>query len=542
MKVSAAAMDAALADFKGLQYSTQKASMYESFLAAKWMTAKGRYNPQPAIHDANDAIQVLFVLAPDHELGRLYPFRYGWRGAADSGRKTVWNNTTRGQKLATGIFVDNDIRNGLQPDAASIVASLLGADRLPSKQALSALLLRDHTFAPGDTWATAEAQLLTYLSLSQAEIDLVADSRPLGVPLLGEPEWSPEDLAEALKPPASVTVTAPAAEAPAGGEPAHDVSIVVDARVERMLRRCVERYSCILLVGPPGTGKGTLVRWLVNVVATNPTEFGFDGDLVPNPMWRTPDESWSAFDLVGGLAPDADAHLVWSNGLLLNALQENRWLVLDETNRADLDKIMGPLLTWLSAQEVEVGRTTPHGGSPIVIGWSDNPGSEADEPDGATGGPTRFRAGRDWRLLGTYNPQDAQRVFRMGQALSRRFVVIPVPALTPGQFEPLLDEVHPGLSDDARGAIVGLYSAHYSEPPTLLGPAVFLRLGQYLDGVDDANVPEHIAEAYVANVGKFISAFDDVTFEALGTRVVDDEQAMSSEQWDWTANQRLTLG
>ncbi|HLF43071.1 MAG TPA: AAA family ATPase [Acidimicrobiia bacterium] len=541
MRVSAAAMNAALRDFKGLQYSRAKVSMFESFLTAKWMEANGRY-PDPAIADTNDAVSALFDVVPEERIGRLYPFRYDWLGAEDSGRKTVWNNTTRGSKLATSIFNGEDIRQGLKPNASAIVAEALADDRLPSKQALAALLLRNMDFEDNDDWAKAEAQLLTSLAITQAALDTVTDSRPLGVQLLGEPEWAPDEIPDPLGPPAAVTVTAPPATPPTGGMLPEDVTIVVDARTERMLRRSVERYPCILLVGPPGTGKGTLVRWMVNMVAANPGEFGFAPDFVPNPIWRTPDESWSAFDLVGGIAPDENANLVWSNGLLLDAVAEHRWLVLDETNRADLDKIMGPLLTWLSRQEVEVGRANPHGGNAIHIGWADSHISLATATDTATGEPTRYLAGRDWRLLGTYNPQDAQRVFRMGQALSRRFVVIPVPALSPGQFDSLLSDTYPELSDDVRTSIVALYSAHYGERETLLGPAIFLRLADYLDGVADDDISEQLAEAYVANVGKFISAFDDVVFDALGTRVVEDEQAMTREQWEWTVIQRQTLG
>src|SRR5690554_790476 len=103
MKVSAAAVNAALRDFKGLQYSKAKASMFESFLTAKWMEANERY-PDPAIADSNEAVSALFEVVPDERLGRLYPFRYDWLVAEDSGRKTVWNNTTRGTRLATSIF------------------------------------------------------------------------------------------------------------------------------------------------------------------------------------------------------------------------------------------------------------------------------------------------------------------------------------------------------------------------------------------------------------------------------------------------------
>lgn len=542
MKVSAAAINAALRDFRTLKYSTQKVSMFESFLTANWMNANGRY-PDPSIADCNEAVSGLFGVVSGERLGRLSPFRFEWRVAENSGRKTVWNNTTRGPRLATSIFNNDDIREGLKPNAAAIVAERLADDRLPSKQALAALLLRDVDFDDDADWATAETELLTILAITPDDLNAVTDDRPLDVPLLAEPEWAPDHIDDALAPPASVKVTVPPATPPTTGEPAEDVSIVVDARTERMLRRSVERYPCVLLVGPPGTGKGTLVRWLVNEVAAGPVEFGFAADFSPNPMWRTPDESWSAFDLVGGLAPDEDAHLRWSNGLLLDAVAEHRWLVLDETNRADLDKIMGPLLTWLSGQEVEVGRADPHGGSPIHLGWADSPASVATASDAAKGEPTSFLAGRDWRLLGTYNPQDAQRVFRMGQALSRRFVVVPIPALTPGQFETFLSDTYLELSDDARTSIVALYSAHYEKPETLLGPAIFLRLADYLIGAgENDELSEQVAEAYVANVGKFISAFDDVIFEALGTRVVEDEQAMTREQWEWTAVQRQTLG
>ena len=89
-------------------------------------------------------------------------------------------------------------------------------------------------------------------------------------------------------------------------------------------------------------------------------------------------------------------------------------------------------------------------------------------------------------------------------------------------------------------AIGYLYSAHYGESETLLGPAVFLRIADFLVGVA-ALSDDEIAEAYVANVGKFVAAFDDVTFDALGERIID-EGALSQDQWEWIATQRTVLG
>lgn len=529
-------MNAALEDLRGLQWSTKFVSLYESFLVAKWLERHGRYTDSPTVDDANQAVAALFVFDPNRENGRLSAFRYDWKVAEASGRKTVWNNTTRGTTVAASIFKDEDIRNGLRPDATAIVRQHLQGLELPSLQALSCLVLRSQNFPTTAHWDEAIDDLGSALALSRAELSQITAPRSLGPKMLSEPEWSMTGLPESLAPPALVAVAPSLQEGGAGGD------VVVNSRTERMLRRAVRNYASVLLVGPPGTGKGRLVRWIADEVLGDPVSCGFPEGTDPNPMWRTPDESWSAFEMIGGLAPRG-GELAWSNGLLLNSLAEDRWLVLDETNRADMDKIMGPLLTWLAQQDVEVGRTAAHGGHPVMLGWSREAESAATDPYGV-GEPTTFEAGTSWRLLGTYNPQDAQRVFRFGQALSRRFTTVPVPALSPGEFESLLDSRCRDLGDDAKASIVGLYSAHYASVETVLGPAVFLRIGTYLQDADPPeSTDELVAEAYVLSLGKYLSSFDDHVFERLGRRVIEDEDAALSEaQWAWVAQQREILG
>lgn len=535
MRVSAEAMNAALSDFTTVEFSTKKVSLYESLLTAAWMRANNRY-PDPKIDDVDDAVTALFEVLPHNDMGRLRACRYAWQVAERSGRKTVWNNTTRGKKLATSIFVGDDIRRGLLPNAADITQTELVGDRLPSLDALAVLITRDYDYPTGSTWSDAHTRLAQMLSLTAADLGKITDARPLGVPLLGTTEWSTDTIPDTLAPEETVTVTAP--PNPATPSTSGD-QVVIDPRVERMLLRAIERAQCVVLVGPPGSGKGTLIRWLVEKVKSDPAALGFQPGLDPNPTWRTPDESWSAFELIGGLVPDSAGNLIWSDGLLLHSIGGDRWLVLDETNRADLDKIMGPLLTWLSRQGVEIGRTAAIDGNPIHIDWADTPSSQVNHPDGQSR-PTEYLAGKDWRLLGTYNPLDAQRVFRMGQALSRRFAIVPIPALSPSNFEHLLTTRYPTLADEATLAIAYLYSAHHDSTDTLLGPAVFLRMADFLGGAPTVSEDE-IAESYIANVGKFIAAFDPATFDALGERVID-ENALSAEQWTWITTQRLILG
>lgn len=462
MLIGAEALNAALADFKTLDYQSQVAAAYEAFLTAKSLAGSG--GGAPTFSTVGGAVPALFGVLPQHDLGRLAPFKYDWLTIKDTGRKTVWNNNSRvGNRKSQTLFVDNDIRNGLKPDAAELLGAMLPA-RKPSRQSLAAVFLRDHDFADTDSWAEAEAKLKSTLSLSDDELAHITAAGSLGVRLLSDPAWSADTLNDDLRPPEAVVVQKPPTS------PAHVISappdqeqlaVAVDSRVERMLRLALTAYSSVLLVGPPGTGKGTLLRWIFDRIAADPTAYGFDVGFAPKPLWRTPDESWSAFELIGGLAPDKDGALSWSPGAMLNAIAEDRWLILDETNRADMDKIMGPLLTWLSKQEVEIGRSAAHNGDAIRIGWATT--QQSDVPRDPGGDGTRYLAGTAWRLIGTFNPQDAQRVFRFGQALSRRFVAVPVPAVRPGQFEQLLGAAYPGLTDEAARAIVGLYTAHLGD-------------------------------------------------------------------------------
>ena len=427
-------------------------------------------------------------------------------------------------------------------DAASIIGSELAGGPRPSSQSLMCLVLSRHEFDLYDDWSAAKYSLLEELGISSADLDQISDTGEHGVTLLGAENLDIGELPNHISPPSPVQyqTSYPTSPALSSTVPHSDFSVVVDERLEVMLRRAVTSYPCILLVGPPGTGKGALLRWLIQSVAEDPSSFGFNHGLDPNPVWRTPDESWSSFELIGGFVPDAEGRLESCHGLVPTVLQEGRWLILDETNRAEMDKIMGPLLTWLSDQEVEIGRTMPNGGAPILLGWTDASLCRTDDAS-SDEREVRLLAGRDWRLVGTYNPQDVQRVFRFGQALARRFVVVPIPTISPGQLEHLLSTRYSFLPTDALVIIADLYRQHRDSKTTILGPAVFLRMADYIATADaDAVLEDVVAEAYAISLGRYLASYEDTTFDDLGERILAGTE-LTAADWAWIKTQREIL-
>lgn len=189
----------------------------------------------------------------------------------------------------------------------------------------------------------------------------------------------------------------------------------------------------IMLYGPPGTGKTTLARWIA--------------DNLPGGEWTlvTGSSDWSSQDIIGGYQPVGDGDVDFVPGILLRDF--DRPFIIDELNRCDIDKVIGPLFTVLSGQQTTLPyRTdiTDKNSQPYVILPRAKPGGVSDH---------EFAPGAAWRLIATINSIDKASLYQMSYALSRRFgwVYVDAPSDLRGFIATFVAKTDPAAPVPAAG-------------------------------------------------------------------------------------------
>jgi MoxR-like ATPase len=205
--------------------------------------------------------------------------------------------------------------------------------------------------------------------------------------------------------------------------PPFDDLIGIDLSVCRQIEAAVNGgKQHLMFYGPPGTGKTTLARRVAGVLN------GRKWVLI------TGSADWSSQDIIGGYQPLSSGSVKFFPGVLLQNF--DRPLVIDELNRCDIDKVIGPLFTVLSGQATTLPYRTDveRADSPqyqILPDWKENPAEH------------EFAPGTAWRLIATINSVDKASLYQMSYALSRRFgwIYVDAPRDTAGFVRSYVEKV-----------------------------------------------------------------------------------------------------
>lgn len=177
--------------------------------------------------------------------------------------------------------------------------------------------------------------------------------------------------------------------------------------IKKSISSALKSGKHIIFTGPPGTGKSKIAKAVANSYETNSATVTAMSD-------------WSSFDTIGGYKPKADGTLTFDEGIFLNCFKSydlniNRWLIIDEINRADIDKAFGPFFSILSGDDVELGlKKDDHNINIILEINNTNIGTKSNE----------YLIPKDWRMFGTMNTFDKDSLYEMSFAFMRRFSFI----------------------------------------------------------------------------------------------------------------------
>ena len=255
----------------------------------------------------------------------------------------------------------------------------------------------------------------------------------------------------------------------------------------------------VVITGPVGTGKTSIAEDICRAA--------FENNFCSGYVLTTATSDWTTFDTIGGYMPTEKGALVFEEGKFLQAIREDKWLIIDEINRADIDKAFGQLFTVLSGQRVELPFKLA-GGKTISIESTDEDRSYFDDRSAS------YKVGKNWRIIATMNIYDMDFLFEMSYAFMRRFAFIYLEI--PEKFEELIEEWcrDKKISPDTVERMKQLTKLSERK----IGPAIIKDIVEYIQRRGDGE--KELAEAIVQYVLPQLEGLEEErirnTWQAIG--------------------------
>lgn len=237
--------------------------------------------------------------------------------------------------------------------------------------------------------------------------------------------------------------------------------------IEQQINGAIKSGNHIILIGPPGTGKSKLA---IDIAETYCGEGNY--------LLATATSDWSPYETIGGyMLNNSSGKLEFQPGIFLQCFQDkqgepiNRWLIIDEINRSDIDKAFGALYSALAKDSV----TLPfmRNGKQIEVIGNQRPTSSVEF--------NRYFIHPKWRIIATMNTFDKSSLYEMSYAFMRRFAFIHVDVPTminEDLINSYLKIWNIKLNDDVVGKISKLWQKinEYRK----IGPAIVQDLCQFV--------------------------------------------------------------